>query len=311
MILLYLFIAKQISNNVNRRWDACPTLPFYSSSDLGIEEETFSFYSGKNRLYGSRYFLSNRPTKAIVVFFHGIGGGRSSYLKEIAETVKHGYLVYAYDYTGAMQSEGKSILGLGQIIRDQEAFFSFLDKDPKAEGKKRYAMGHSWGGYGALASIRGAFGVSKIVSISGFIRPSLEYLALIKKTKNVLISLDIRLNLFFRLGKYGDYDPRKDLSRKDVQVLYIQGRLDHSVPFATSGEVLQKEFKNNPRFTFLFVDDQHHAPFVSKRAEDYQNDLGKKGLQRFDRPEGLEMDIAKATEENPKVMKAIFDFLDK
>lgn len=311
MIILYLYLAHLINKSVKRRWDGSPIYPYWRASDFGIEEERFSFLSSKRRLYGSRYFLKGQDRKGLVVFFHGIGDGRISYVKEICAIAKQGYLVYAFDYTGCMESEGKTIIGLGQPLKDEEAFFRFLDEDKQSLGLKRYVVGHSWGGYVALSSKRGDFKVSKIVSISGFIRPSLQFYSMSGKRKNAIILWLIRVYTFLHLGKYGDYDPRKDLRNKEVEVLYIQGEKDNMVPVEFSGRKLYSEFHENTKFTFLFVPDAKHNSYMSPSSENYLEELHKKGINSLNRPVGLTMDLRKATEENPQVMKAIFDFLAK
>jgi pimeloyl-ACP methyl ester carboxylesterase len=69
-------------------------------------KKNFSFVSGRWMLSGSRYFVGNWPYKALVVFYHGIGAGRNAYVQPICDLAKQGYLVYAFDNTGSMQSEG-------------------------------------------------------------------------------------------------------------------------------------------------------------------------------------------------------------
>jgi pimeloyl-ACP methyl ester carboxylesterase len=108
--VLYLLIVSFMKRDVIHRMDGSPAFPYWKAKDLGVEEEVFSFLSGRWKLYGSRYFVGKGPYKALVVFYHGIGAGRNAYVQPICDLAKQGYLVYAFDNTGSMQSEGPSHL---------------------------------------------------------------------------------------------------------------------------------------------------------------------------------------------------------
>jgi pimeloyl-ACP methyl ester carboxylesterase len=308
MILLYCYIAKLIKKEVMHRYDGSPALPYYSSKDFSLCEERFKFLSGKYYLSGSRYYANKGPYKALIVLFHGIGSGRNAYIKEIAFLAKAGYLVYAFDYTGSMESQGPAIFGLGQVNRDERAFYACLDQDPLASGLKRYSYGHSWGGYASMLSLNPLYKTEKAVSISGFIRVSDEYVSLVKKHNMKPFQWLIKLNLWFHLGKDGDQSVLPILRKTKGKLYYIQGLEDNAVSPESSGFRLQKEFKGNPNFSFKFVKGQKHCPFLSKEAEDYQHDLGLKHIGRVNSDPSIKMDIEKATAFNEPIMKSIIDF---
>lgn len=291
------------------RYDGNPRLGYWYPEDLGIEHEDFSFYSGRTHLRGSRYFVKGKKPEALVVFFHGIGAGRNAYMMEIAELAKQGYLVYAYDNTGCMNSGGTSIKGLGQTAKDMKAFYAWLENDEKAKGLRRYSVGHSWGGYSALLSANPDYRVEKIVSYSGFTQVSRQYSTYLKaawmRKLRPLISLYLRMEL----GKYGDIDAVKYLKKSNAKLLYFQGSEDKMVPLDAGINDLRKRLKDRPDTEFVMVLNQKHNPYCSQRAEAVLEDLNRKRAHSLDGVPNVEFNLKRATEENPEVMKKTFDFL--
>jgi len=310
-MILFLTLLIGFYRNERKRYDGSPSLPYYSTDELGIKEERFSFYSGKNRLYGSRYYEKETRYKGIIVFFHGIGAGRTAYLKLISVFAKAGYLVYAYDNTGCMESEGKGYIGLGHVNPDQNAFFRFLDSDPKAKGYTRYALGHSWGGYASLLSLRKEFHVAKAVSISGFLKPEREILAAIKKLQKGIFHFLGKLCIRLVYGKNGNIDAVDVIKNSEAKVLYIQGDKDTLVPFKTNGAFLEKELHAKQNVRFLFLKGRGHSPYLTPDAEKYSFSFFEETKKTIELENHPAMDIAKATALEKKVIQAIIDFLDK
>ncbi len=309
MCILLSIVGHTINKAHHLRYDGNPRLDYLYPEDLGILHDDFSFRSGRYLLRGSRYWAIGKPTKALVVFFHGIGAGRNAYMKEIASLAKEGYLVYAYDNTGCMDSEGNNIKGLGQTAKDQEAFFAWLGQDERAKGLKRYAVGHSWGGYSALLAAKKDFGVEKIVSLAGFSQPSRQYASYLRPRWLRIFRWEIRFFLVLQLGRYGDIDAVKRIKASEAKVLYIQGNEDSMVPMEAGMNDLRKRLGKRPNTEFVIVNRQGHNPYLSVKAEKYLIELGKIRAHSLDGPSDIEFDLAKATEENEVVMKKVFDFL--
>ena len=79
---------------------------YFSAEDFpGLQKESYPFRSLKGyRLQGYLYHYDHPQEGRLVVFDHGFGGGHRSYMKEIEKLCKHGFLVFAYDHTGCMES---------------------------------------------------------------------------------------------------------------------------------------------------------------------------------------------------------------
>lgn len=307
-LLLYILVARSIRREARKRFDGSPALPYYTSQELGVMEERFSFHSGAWLLFGSRYFSKNGKPKALIVFFPGIGAGRNAYLRVIASLVNQGYLVYSFDYTGSMESESPWIYGLGHVNFDIRAFFSWLDHDAKAKSLARFVMGHSWGGYAAMVATNPVFMIKKCVSISGFERPSSVMMSLSNHPKNKPLFFAVKACLWNTLGSDGDVSACHILEKTKAKVLYIQGDEDDFVKPVVSGQFLRKKLEGLNNIRFIEVPGRKHNPYLSKDAEDYINSLLAQGITS---PEGgclLKMDLQRASNENAEVMKAIFDF---
>jgi len=293
---------------MSRRYDGSPALPYWRAEDFGVSEERFSFKSGRRALAGSRYFVKGQKPQALVVFFHGIGDGRASYIREIALMAKKGYLVYAYDNTGSMESEGRSVISLDHTQIDQKYFFRFLDSDPKAKGLPRYAIGHSWGGYGALTSAKPAYKIEKIVSLAGyvsFVKVFMDYFPKWAKIMKPVAWFWLKT----RSPSVIHSNAISILRKSNAKILYIQGDKDKIVKTDAGYIPLRKAFSGDKRFKFLLSLGSGHSVYRDPEAERYTGTLLKSGIEKINADRPLTMDLGKATKENEKVWEAIFDFL--
>ena len=91
------------------------------------------------------------------------GGGHRSYMTEINTIASAGFAVLAYDNTGTMASEGKSLGSFYQAVRDLQAALAFLRKNSEWSRYPVVLAGHSWGGYAVCqaAAVAAAHAVSE------------------------------------------------------------------------------------------------------------------------------------------------------
>lgn len=310
MIIASFCFLRVLRSLCGKRYDGSASLPYWRARDFSLSEKRFFFRSGKNLLSGSKYFYGNSTPKALIVFFHGLGDGRDSYIKEISLLAKEGYLVYAYDNTGCMESEGKTIVSFDHSFKDQEAFFSFLDKDEDAKGLRRYAVGHSWGGFNALISSKTDYRIEKIVSLAGYTSlPTFFGASMPRFGKFFYPSIWLASRYLEPLK--GSKSAIPLLKKSKAEVLYIQGEDDHIVPLKAGFIALRKAFYGNPRFHFVLVKGIGHSVYRTPESEAYVHSLLKEGITELNKNEGLSMSLEKATQENEEVWKAILDFLNK
>ena len=310
LLLLYFFIARLSDKNLcHTRSDGSPAFPYFSERQFNVNREDFSFRSGSWMLHGSRYRAHAGPYRGILIFFPGIGSGRNAYIKPICLFAKQGYLVYSFDYTGCMESEGPYIYGMGQVVNDEKAFFDWLDHDPAAQGYERFAVGHSWGGYAALMASNPVYKVKRVVSIAGFNRVSEEYQVLAPQLQSKILLFLTKIYLWVRLGKAGNMPASETLKNSPCRVLYVQGDEDKTVPLSVGRLSLQKDLPGAKNIAFVNVPKRGHQCFLSMESEEYIIEMLRNKLTSPQGPVGLTMDLEKAGEENVELMKTIFDFL--
>lgn len=303
-MILYL-IHRGMGRIIACRYDTTALLPYHHASTFGVQEEGFSFLSKGKRLYGARYFSTDKP-KGVIIFFHGLGDGRASYVKEISLLAKQGYWVFAYDNAGCNESEGKKIGSMGVTVQNQRDFFKYLDSLDMVRDLPRFAIGHSWGGYGALISAKPEYKIRKIVAMSGYINFSLLF---VPQIKNPLLRALCMPAMRLYEGKDSLLDARDVLRNSEAKVLYIGGEKDKTVPPNVSYDLLKKEFGQDERFSFVQIKGSGHSPWRTQKAQEYVHSLLHKGIMDPYKNVMDEMDLDKATEENKEVMKTIFDFL--
>lgn len=288
-----------------------PSLRYFPLSYFQVASKPFSFVSEGRLLRGEACFPAVEP-KAVIVFFHGLGAGYTSYSPEIASMVKAGYLVYCFDYTGCMQSEGSSMVDLGHPIQDIRAFFSFLDGEEIAKGKPRFALGHSWGGYMALHSLYDEkYGISRSVSLAGFI----DLAGIVEHTAPNMSKLDGALRHYFR-KRYGAAAGQsattflKEATGK--RLLYIASPNDDMVPYKDNFIPLRDSLGGKEGFEFICLPNKGHQPYWSDDAVAYFRDIMAKARpSHLDRDVSIGIDFARLQQDDGKVMKTIIDFFSR
>lgn len=293
------------------RGDGLPSLAYFPLSYFGVEAKPYSFKSDGNLLRGEVGIPCGEP-KAVIVFFHGLGAGYTSYSPEIAALVKAGYLVYCFDYAGCMQSEGGSMVDLGHPIKDIGAFFELLDGQDLAKGKARFALGHSWGGYMALHSLREEkYGISRAVSLAGFI----DLAGIVGHTAPNMSKLDGALRRYFSKRYGAAAGQSASVFLRDVigkRLLYIASPNDDMVPYADNFIPLRDSLQGKEGFEFISVPSKGHQPYWSDDAVAYFRDIMAKARpSHLDRDVSIGIDFARLQQDDGKVMKTIIDFFSR
>ena len=107
-------------NLAYRRCDDNGTAYYFSSDDFqGLKKEEYPFSaSAGHKLSGYIYSYENAKEGRLIVFDHGFFGGHRSYMREIETLCRHGYMVFAYDHTGCMESGGETPNGMLRALKD-------------------------------------------------------------------------------------------------------------------------------------------------------------------------------------------------
>ncbi len=310
MCLISYLLKRKVKSQMPSRQDGSPFLKVLTADDFeNLKAVPFSFYSKKLKLNGYKYFYDKEKIKAIVIFFHGAGNGHLAYTREIEALAREGYLVYAYDNSCCGSSEGEGFWNFSQSLVDQKYFFKFLESDEDVKGLKRFAMGHSWGGFTAMASLADpAYKIDKVVEMSGFRSVLQVFISNSPSSKGV--SLLLKLMNWRYFGKLGNVDTLKILKNTDKKVMMVHGDLDEVISYDKVFLEFKNELKDKKNIEFVVSSNRHHQPYFSLDAQNYYLDLISRGVLEG-KLQDEKIDYFKLTEEDPQIMARIFKFLDE
>ena len=311
------FIENIYRTKVFCRCDDKGTAFYFSAEDFsGLNAVPYSFVSSKgDTLKGNFYYYENPIKNRLVVFDHGFFGGHLSYMKEIEMLCRHGYLVFSYDHTGCMESEGESANGLGQSLSDLNDCFNALKKEEKLQSYDFSVMGHSWGGFSTLNIAALHPEISHIVVMSGFI--SVE--VMLSQFLPPLLSRP-----FIRVEKKYNpeslkYNAVETLSKTKAKVLLIYSDNDPAVKKDVHFKALKDGLAHKDNVKLLLLSEKGHNPnytkeavkalaeytaAVNKKRKELTTDEAKKAFRES-------FDWEKITEQDESVWKEIFEVLDK
>ncbi len=306
---------------VRVRCDDMGTAYYFSADDFpGLKKEPYAFENQKGeRLQGYFYHYGSPKPYRILVFDHGMGGGHRSYMKEIERLAREGYLVFAYDHTGCMESEGAHINGFAQSLADLHAALSVLEKDPSYSAYTFSVVGHSWGGYSALNIPALHPEITHVVAISGFL--SVEQMlhqtfgGIMKPYYRQMLSMERDAN-----PDYIDYSAERSLADYRGKVLVIHSSDDRVVESKLHFQVLKKALRDRENIRFLEVCGKGHNPNYTTDAVRYKDSYlaelkseAKKGnLDTEDSKRAFvaTFDWDRMTAQDDSVWKEIFSLLE-
>lgn len=280
---------------------------------------TFPADAGHN-LQGYFYRYDNAIPGRVVVFDHGMGGGHRSYMREIERLARAGYLVFAYDHTGCMESGGENTNGFGQSLRDLDCCLKALKQAPGMQGRSIAVMGHSWGAFSTMNIAALHPDVTHVIAMSGFVSVKAmveqNFSGILKGYRKDLLALEKKAN-----PGYVNYDATKTLANTDAEVLLIYSSDDRLVHKAVHYDALHAALKDRPNVRLLLVDGKGHNPNYTADAvgylAEYLTTLTKK-LKKLELGTAEEKkafvdsyDWMRMTEQDESVWKVILDTLAK
>ncbi|MBR5125921.1 MAG: alpha/beta fold hydrolase [Oscillospiraceae bacterium] len=280
-----MIFKKQIQSVYRRKlFNRCDDMGiafYFSAADFpGLRCAPFSFPSkaGLN-LQGYFYSYETPMPGRLIVFDHGMGGGHRSYLREIEKLAKAGYLVFSYDHTGCMESEGESTNGLAQSLSDLDACLTALKQLSSLQGRSIAVMGHSWGAFSTMNICALHPDVTHVISMSGFVcvKAMVEqnFSGILKGYRKCIYAMESAAN-----PEYIRYNSAKSLSKTNAKVLLIYSADDPIVKKEQHYDVLRQALSGSENVEFLLVDGKGHNPNytadAAKYLVQYQMDLTSK-----------------------------------
>ncbi|MBQ3018869.1 MAG: alpha/beta fold hydrolase [Clostridia bacterium] len=310
------------NKTVYTRAEALPQIHLFSDKDFeGISKSPYTVKSSLGHdLKGYFYYYDNPKEGRLVVFDHGMFCGHKNYFREIETLLSHGYLVFAYDHTGCMESGGDSTGGFSQSLRDLNDVITALKTIEALNGYEIYVVGHSWGGFATLNIPKFHPDIKKIVPISGFISPK----EIIYQHLSGIVRIFAKKIYNIEREKSPDYmeiSALDTLANCDTEALIIHSPNDHMVKYKRHFLRLKKAFSGKGNIEFLTVEGADHNPTYTLSAIQEKKLFYKKlkaGAKtgQFNTQDGClefknSLNWWKITEQNSEVWNKIFEFLDK
>lgn len=310
VLLSFAAIAENVA--FGKRVDKNPLLKYFTAEDFGLSAESVNLVHGLNG-----YIYSNKSVQnngKLVIFCHGMGPGHIAYTTEIAYFCNNGFTVLAVDNAGCNFSQGKNLKGMYSGVKTAVAAIDFARQSEKLKDMPVYLVGHSWGAYSALcASAKRK--VEKVVAISAPNTPSKTMqdgaAPILGKCFAAILSPFWYILNFLKFGTNGNLNAAKCAQKNGVPTLLIHGDNDSIVRLSRSAYAAAK----GSNVTKILAKGKAHNPYNTENAEAKLTELsqGLKKVKNMSEDERSSFfgnfDFAAATEEDNKVMEAIFDFL--
>lgn len=315
-------IVKKYKEQTFVRCDDTGVAKYFSAADFeGLKSTAFSFTSQQgHKLQGYFYLYDNPKEDTLVIFDHGMGGGHRSYMREIETIAKAGYMVFAYDHTGCMESGGTSTNGFAQSLNDLDCAVKAIKAEQRFKETSINVIGHSWGGYSALNIAALHPDIKHIVAISGFISVKAmveQYFGGIMKIYGKKIyDIERKTN-----PKYVELDAVETLRGRNVKALVIHSAEDPVVKREKHFDVLHNALKDKENISFILTEGKFHNPNYTQSAVRYKDEFFAALTKKLKNRE-LETDAQKQaftsaydwwkmTQQDTELWNRIFEFLEE
>lgn len=309
-------------SNVCVRWDDVGKVYYFTPKDFpGLVQISHPFLGEwGQKLQGYFYYYGTPSADRVVILDHGMTCGHRLYMTEISTLAKAGYLVFSYDHTGCVESEGQNANGMVQSLSDLNCCLKDLKSIPELKDATYAVWGHSWGGFAAMNISVYHPEVTHIVSLAGYV--SIKQMCA-QKFRGILTPFR---NLPERLEQewnpvYSKLNGIESMKKTGVKALIIQSADDKTVSKKYHFDVIKKAFAGDDNVSFLLVDHRLHNPNYTDDAVTYKcygirirDKKYKRG--ELNTPEAIaefhaSYDWHRMTAQDEKVWEKIFEHLKK
>ena len=249
------------NENFNKRFETYEPYRLYVEDFNGLERTKYEFPSDKGQLLTGYMYSAGEDQHGILIIAHGLGAGHNSYM-DVANYFAHrGYLVFAYDATGNDESEGEGVGGIPQGVIDLDRAITFVEGDDAFPKLPIVLFGHSWGGFSACNVLTFHPEIKAVIECSGCNRSSDLFEAGGKdQAGDVIYTMMpfIKLHERIKYGKYASNTAMKAFDSCETQVMVVHSADDDVVPIEYGLDLYYEKYKDNPRFTFMRLEDRGH-----------------------------------------------------
>ena len=243
---------------------------YFSAEDFpGLHRESYIFKGKQGQeLHGYFYSYENPAHDRVVIFEHGFGGGHTAYMTEIERLARHGYMVFAFDKTGGMESGGETANGFAQAIADLDACLTALKADPSMDGVRFSVVGHSWGAYATMNIAALHPDVAHLVAMAGPVSAQKlieqNFRGPLSLYRKDIYGLEAATN-----PQYASLSAEQSLRRTEAHTLLIYSVDDQMVNKAIHYDLLRDKLTDRKNVRFLLVDGKNHNPNYTAEAVAY------------------------------------------
>jgi len=320
--MLYSMVSKMIRNTVNTRADENGLIFYFDAGDFpGLKKQPYAVLSSEGHTLSGYFYSYDSPRRdRIIIFEHGMGSGHRGYMTEIDCLAKHGYLVFAYDHTGCMESGGEGTGGFVHSLIDCNDVITALKNDPAFDGCSFSVIGHSWGGYAALNITALHPDITHIVAIAGFLSVPHMLRSIMRGFFAPFAKRMIREETA-RYPAFVPIDARETLQHTDADVLVIHSDDDQTVSCAANFDLLRAELSEHQNILFHKVTRKGHNPNYTEDALRYKDAFFKTYTKVQKKQESMTdedkrafrnaFDWNRMTAQDPEIWNLIFAFLDR
>lgn len=248
----------------------------YKDYDGLIRTESNVTDDDQQTLIGYYYSSQELEPKGVAIVSHGMGGnGHTEYMPIIAEFVKGGYLVFAYDSAGSGETGGFTAEGFPEGIIELERAIAHVTSNEKSASLPIVLFGHSWGGYSVANVLNFCPEISAAVIVAGFNQS--EDMLLYSSRRYIGIVADLFKGYMFNYermkfgSRYTDITAVEGMKNTDAGIMIVYSTDDTTVPYDSAYSVFYEEFADNERFEFVLCTDRGHVyPLYSDGASQYR-----------------------------------------
>ena len=303
------------------RCDDNGTAFYFTAKDFkGLKQEAYPFKSSKgHNLSGYLYSYEKPIENRIVVFDHGFGSGHTAYMKEIELLCRHGFLVFAYDHTGCMESGGETPNGMAQSLCDLNDCINTLKSDNRFKNMDFSVVGHSWGGFSTLNISALHPEISHIVVFSGFVEVEMlvnSYFAgILKPYRKPIMALEKSSNPDFIR-----YNAIETLKNSKVKALLIYSDNDKLCSKKVHYDALKNGLQGCKNVEFMLEHSKGHNPNYTFDAVVYLGEFIQARTKLLKQKKALteeqktafvsSFDWDRMTKQDERVWNKIFEHLD-
>lgn len=262
------------------RLETSDFIKFDVSEFEDLKVERCDFYVDNNRLAGYKYYKENCEKKGVIVFVHGLGGGGHNSYMPLIDYFTNNYYCFTYDACGNDLSDGYSVKGLPEGIKDLDFALNNLEKIEEYDNLPIYLVGHSYGAYSILNNLSFHKEIKGIVIFAGFCESTdlLSYFGtkVVGKSSSILLPY-FKIYEKIKFGnKYTNIDVISSLEETDTNLVIVHSNDDTTVPKKYCYDKLYNEFKEKNNFTFYLLENKGHSyMFYSDDSFKYRDELNE------------------------------------